>query len=218
MKGKRALVPGCGRGYDVVAFALGGVRAAVEHLYSWLRSICCFVQHLFSARWLAQASKQVINLHTGGDSLPPEINGGDAACTFHRLAARAQQASNAVGLEISETAINAANAYIKEQNLPADVSPRATVLRGDFFTHSATFDVGYDYTFFCALHPDMRKDWAAGWARIIVPGGAPPSTAVWCALLQLPDVEVWCGITLYIRRATLRVRFRSPVECFFYSM
>ena len=25
----------------------------------------------------------------------------------------------------------------------------------------------YDYTFMCALHPDMRGDWAAAWARYI---------------------------------------------------
>ncbi len=30
---------------------------------------------------------------------------------------------------------------------------------------------GYDYTFFCALHPDMRPDWAAAWARFLKPGG-----------------------------------------------
>ena len=30
---------------------------------------------------------------------------------------------------------------------------------------------GYDYTFMCALHPDMRPDWAAAWARFLKPGG-----------------------------------------------
>lgn len=27
-----------------------------------------------------------------------------------------------------------------------------------------------DYTFFCALHPAMRRDWAAGYARLLAPG------------------------------------------------
>lgn len=33
------------------------------------------------------------------------------------------------------------------------------------------FDLGYDYTFLCALHPDMRKDWATAWAQLLRPGG-----------------------------------------------
>jgi methyl halide transferase len=31
--------------------------------------------------------------------------------------------------------------------------------------------VGYDLTFLCALHPSMREAWAAGWARVLRPGG-----------------------------------------------
>lgn len=34
-KGKRALVPGCGRGYDVVAFALAEVSATGHLLAVW---------------------------------------------------------------------------------------------------------------------------------------------------------------------------------------
>lgn len=48
------------------------------------------------------------------------------------------------------------------------------VYQGDFFTWThpevARWDVGYDYTFFCALHPSMRRDWAAAWARLLAPG------------------------------------------------
>lgn len=33
------------------------------------------------------------------------------------------------------------------------------------------FDLGFDYTFLCALHPDMRRDWAPAWGRLLRPGG-----------------------------------------------
>ncbi|KAF5866916.1 hypothetical protein ETB97_008721 [Aspergillus alliaceus] len=46
-----------------------------------------------------------------------------------------------------------------------------TFLEGDFFKTDwepnalkdggALFDIIYDYTFLCALHPDMRRQWAA---------------------------------------------------------
>jgi hypothetical protein len=44
---------------------------------------------------------------------------------------------------------------------------------GDFFNYKdagGLFDIGYDYTFLCALHPDMRTAWAAGWGRHLSPG------------------------------------------------
>eukprot|EP00929_Paragymnodinium_shiwhaense_P119144 TRINITY_DN9101_c0_g1_i2.p3 TRINITY_DN9101_c0_g1~~TRINITY_DN9101_c0_g1_i2.p3 ORF type:complete len:110 (+),score=18.13 TRINITY_DN9101_c0_g1_i2:490-819(+) len=33
------------------------------------------------------------------------------------------------------------------------------------------FDLGYDYTFLCALNPSMREDWAAAWSKLIREGG-----------------------------------------------
>lgn len=45
---------------------------------------------------------------------------------------------------------------------------------GDFFKYTpdeGAFDIGYDYTFFCAIHPSMRNDWAKTWARLIAKGG-----------------------------------------------
>ena len=52
---------------------------------------------------------------------------------------------------------------------------RATVLQGNFFTYTSPdgtgFDVGFDYTFFCALMPKMRDDWGPSWQRILRPGG-----------------------------------------------
>ncbi|KAF6251402.1 S-adenosyl-L-methionine-dependent methyltransferase [Scenedesmus sp. NREL 46B-D3] len=108
VEGKRVLVPGCGRGYDVFAFALAG-------------------------------------------------------------------ASPAVGLDLSDNAVAAAAAEREAQLADsAAAAARAELTAGNFFEfeHSSgqLFDVGFDYTFLCALHPDMRKDWAAGWARLLAPG------------------------------------------------
>ena len=51
----------------------------------------------------------------------------------------------------------------------------ARVVQCDFFNHASTvdekFDVGYDYTFFCAIHPSMREAWAQSWTELLRPGG-----------------------------------------------
>lgn len=65
-----------------------------------------------------------------------------------------------VGLDLSPEAIAAAKA--EQQQQLADnptASAAAHLVAGDFFKHSSSpefkgpFDVGYDYTFLCALHP-----------------------------------------------------------------
>eukprot|EP00892_Ulva_mutabilis_P009053 jgi/Ulvmu1/651/UM010_0022.1 len=107
-KGKSAVVPGCGRGYDLVTFAKHG-------------------------------------------------------------------ASKVVGFEISESAAAVARAYTAAQ--PDSAAADVSVEVADWLDPSSgsasdvTFDVGYDYTFFCALHPDMRRAWAEGWARRLRSGG-----------------------------------------------
>ena len=42
---------------------------------------------------------------------------------------------------------------------------------GDFFEPGAAqpYDVGYDYTFFCALHPSKRHEWARMWHKWLAP-------------------------------------------------
>lgn len=117
-RGKRVLVPGCGRGYDVVAFAQAGAGAAV-------------------------------------------------------------------GLELSPVAARVARAYVagelargRGEGAPP-LPGSAEIVEGDFFASpppssalaDASFDLGYDLTFLCALHPSMREAWAARWARLLRPGG-----------------------------------------------
>lgn len=117
---KKALIPGCGRGYDVLLFA--------SHGY------------------------------------------------------------DAYGLEISQTAFNACQELDKEQGGDAMKYPvRDTKIgRGsrhfivvDFFkddlsshTTGTGFDVIYDYTFLCAIPPELRPQWLKRMSELLAPDGS----------------------------------------------
>ena len=85
-------------------------------------------------------------------------------------------AAAAVGLELAPTAARDAEAYVQEQLAGVEAAQRAAVHAGDFFRwrhqEHEHYELGYDYTFMCALHPEMRGDWAAAWARHLTPGAA----------------------------------------------
>ncbi|KAF9728907.1 hypothetical protein PMIN06_009392 [Paraphaeosphaeria minitans] len=96
------------------------------------------------------------------------------------------------GLEISENAVKVSGEYLKkpgegplegEYNVFDEVVGRGTMkcLLGDFFEDAwlegagglgEGFDVIYDNTFLCALHPSMRPQWAARMQQLLAPGGA----------------------------------------------
>ncbi|KAL6749287.1 S-adenosyl-L-methionine-dependent methyltransferase [Haematococcus lacustris] len=83
-------------------------------------------------------------------------------------------ASHAVGVEISNTAAAAARAYIAHDSaLTSEQQERITVQEADYLQDGAgtNYDLGVDYTFFCALHPSLRPSWAAAWAKALRPGG-----------------------------------------------
>jgi hypothetical protein len=73
-------------------------------------------------------------------------------------------AALSTGLDLSPEAIAAAQA---EQQVALAAHPAASaavhLTSGDFFSHSSSpdfrgpYDVGYDYTFLCALHPGGRE-------------------------------------------------------------
>ena len=115
---RRALVPGCGRGYDVLLFA--------SHGY------------------------------------------------------------DAYGLDAAETAIESARTLQAEQGNDETKYPvRSSLGRGvaefvtaDFFKDDfleniggGSFDVVYDYTFLCALPPDLRAKWAKRMSQLLAPEG-----------------------------------------------
>ncbi|MEL7162950.1 MAG: methyltransferase domain-containing protein [Bacteroidota bacterium] len=49
--------------------------------------------------------------------------------------------------------------------------PRAQLLQGDFFTHVGSYDLILEQTFFCALNPALRPDYARQMHALLKPGG-----------------------------------------------
>lgn len=85
-------------------------------------------------------------------------------------------------MELSPTAIADATAYLT--SLPDFQAEGrffglASVQEGNFFdilkqdapSKDGMYDLGYDYTFLCALQRDMHRLWSASWAATIKPGG-----------------------------------------------
>ncbi|KAL8655013.1 MAG: hypothetical protein Q9226_003206 [Calogaya cf. arnoldii] len=79
----------------------------------------------------------------------------------------------AYGLEISDKAVERCleekntNGDTYMTNIHSDGAGTSTFLKGDFFANdwnnvvpSGTFDLIYDYTFFCALSPGLRPAWS----------------------------------------------------------
>lgn len=49
--------------------------------------------------------------------------------------------------------------------------PKDHLILGDFFTHSGTYDLVIEQTFFCAIDPSQRTAYARKMSEIIRPGG-----------------------------------------------
>ncbi|KIK65933.1 hypothetical protein GYMLUDRAFT_38405 [Collybiopsis luxurians FD-317 M1] len=107
-KGGRALVPGCGRGYDTIYLA-----SALEH--------------------------------------------------------------DTVGLDVSETALGAANELVQSSSVGPELASRIHFEVADFFKYEVPedkkFDLIYDYTFFVAIPPPRRPEWGSQINSLIKPGG-----------------------------------------------
>ncbi len=73
-------------------------------------------------------------------------------------------------LDLAPTAARRFEELRDAQGVSAD-SARAEV--ADFFawTPAEPFDLVWDYTFLCAIEPDMREAWADAMWRLIAPGG-----------------------------------------------
>ncbi|GIL59487.1 hypothetical protein Vafri_14165 [Volvox africanus] len=87
-------------------------------------------------------------------------------------------AREVVGLELAPTAVGEARAYLQEVNA-AEGAPAGDmrVEEGDFFLWTdprggdGSWDVGFDYTFGCAMQPNARQQWAHHWGRHVRSGG-----------------------------------------------
>jgi len=82
---------------------------------------------------------------------------------------------NALGLDISQTAVKAAEEYNESEMKRSGVSAwkgSAKFSTDDFFTlEGRKFDIIYDYTFLCAIEPSMRKPWVTRMKKLLKPGG-----------------------------------------------
>eukprot|EP01116_Phalansterium_solitarium_P006211 TRINITY_DN18512_c0_g1_i2.p1 TRINITY_DN18512_c0_g1~~TRINITY_DN18512_c0_g1_i2.p1 ORF type:complete len:251 (-),score=36.86 TRINITY_DN18512_c0_g1_i2:134-886(-) len=84
--------------------------------------------------------------------------------------ALASPARTAVGLDLSDTALDLAR-ELRAQRGVADT--QAVFENKDFFAlpEDEKFNVIYDYTFFCAINPSQRLAWAKKMSALIAPGG-----------------------------------------------
>ncbi|EQL03908.1 thiopurine S-methyltransferase family protein [Ophiocordyceps sinensis CO18] len=98
------------------------------------------------------------------------------------------------GLEVSDTGARVAKSYAlseldhparhnygnREEWLPTTPG-KLKIITGDFFKRDwqatcadqvvTRFDLIYDYTFLCAIHPEMRKHWAVRMSELLAPSG-----------------------------------------------
>ena len=84
-----------------------------------------------------------------GKALVPGCGRGYAPLEF------AKYGYDATGIDISETAVATATAYIESQDT-ASLSGHVGIVQGSFFDVQEQYDVVYDYTFLCALDPEAR--------------------------------------------------------------
>ena len=90
----------------------------------------------------------------------------------YAVAALASPERSVIGLEISETAKEAADAYLS--TVGGAAVDHARIVVDDFFTHAPAdgpYDLVYDCTFLCAIPPARRTEWAAQMSRLVRPGG-----------------------------------------------
>ncbi|PPQ65990.1 hypothetical protein CVT26_010650 [Gymnopilus dilepis] len=79
-----------------------------------------------------------------------------------------------LGLEIADTAIKIAEEIIEKEK---EKNPKflGRISKQDFFTlnppDSQHFDLIYDHTFFVAIPPSLRPEWAKQMAKLVKPGG-----------------------------------------------
>ncbi|KAI2857729.1 hypothetical protein CBS115988_3599 [Aspergillus niger] len=121
---KKALVPGCGRGYDPVMLALHGFDVYGLDI---------------SATGVSEATKYA----TSEMQSPQEYNFSAGAVTTS---------------DVGSVKFIAGDFFSSEWESQA-------LQDGD------KFDLIYDYTFLCALHPDLRRKWAERMSQLLHPGG-----------------------------------------------
>lgn len=108
-----------------------------------------------------------VNKAFDGGRVPPQatvfIPGCGSGYDVHALA---RKGFAVTGLDVAPEAI------AKATSVCSDTEYMASLICADFFTHPLpTFDLVFDYTFFCALPPSLRSQWGARTAALLKPGG-----------------------------------------------
>jgi SAM-dependent methyltransferase len=87
----------------------------------------------------------------------------------HDVALLAAMGFEVLGVDVAPLAVARAGQALERLGL------RGEVREADFFrlgdTHAGAFDYVYEYTCFCAIHPDRRREYAETVRRILKPGG-----------------------------------------------
>ncbi|KAL5578610.1 hypothetical protein UlMin_011052 [Ulmus minor] len=117
---------------------------------------------------LGRPTPTLLHLHQNG-SLPKGRALIPGCGTGYDVVAIADPQRYVVGLDISDNAIHKA---IKLSSSHPNAS-YFTFLKADFFTWHPTdlFDFVFDYTFFSAIEPEMRSQWAQKMRDILKPDG-----------------------------------------------
>ncbi|KAJ4723903.1 Thiocyanate methyltransferase 1 [Melia azedarach] len=117
---------------------------------------------------LGQPTPIIAHLHQSG-ALPKGRALVPGSGSGYDVVAMASPDRYVVGLEICDIAVTRA----KELSSSLPNANYATFLKADFFTwHPAElFDLIFDYTFFCAIEPDMRAAWAQKINDFLKPDG-----------------------------------------------
>ncbi|CAI9108266.1 OLC1v1007830C1 [Oldenlandia corymbosa var. corymbosa] len=116
---------------------------------------------------LGQPTPVLLHLHEKGEI--PQGRALIPGCgTGYDVLAIAGPERYVVGLDVSETAIENALKFSSSAN-----GKYFEFLKTDFFTWHPTelFDFIFDYTFFCAIEPDLRSSWAVKMRDFLKPGG-----------------------------------------------
>ena len=139
-------------------------------------------------------------LHAHLDAVKQHVQGKDVlipGCgrAYDVLSFARAGASSALGLDVAPTALAEARNLLKAAFVEEPELERACrVDSTDFFelsgssvtatTIPATFDIVYDYTFFCAIEPSLRSAWAQTMSRLVKPGGE-----LWTMIFPLSNHE-----------------------------
>lgn len=75
--------------------------------------------------------------------------------------------NNVTVIDIAPTLTNQLSAKLK----PFIEAGKLHVICGDFFEHESTYDIIIEQTFFCAINPTQRADYAKHMHKLLIPGG-----------------------------------------------